>query len=89
MKRILAAFVVMTALGLSGAGAVAGAPSSPISAVSANQTTLPPLGIFDSIFDFIDGILDGLQKIIERIDQFLEAVVNLLETLQDLFGGGG
>ncbi len=32
--------------------------------------------------------LDALQDIIEQIDQFLEAVVDLLETLQQLFGGG-
>lgn len=32
---------------------------------------------------------DGLQESIEQIDQFLEAVVDLLDTLQQLFGGGG
>jgi hypothetical protein len=33
--------------------------------------------------------LDWLQNLIERIDQLLEAVVDLLKTLQELFGGGG
>lgn len=30
-----------------------------------------------------------LENIIETIDQFLEAVVDLLKTIQQLFGGGG
>jgi hypothetical protein len=33
--------------------------------------------------------LDWLQGLIERIDQLLEAVVDLLRTLGELFGGEG
>ncbi len=33
--------------------------------------------------------LEWLQSLIERIDQFLEAVVDLLNTLRQLFGGEG
>lgn len=85
MKYLLAALVVVSALGLTGVGigAVAGTPLS-VSTVSVSQTTLPPLGIFD----VLDGVLDVLQDLIERIDEFLEALVDLLETLNDLFGGG-
>lgn len=31
--------------------------------------------------------LDGLQDFVERLDQFLESVADLLQTLQQLFGG--
>lgn len=79
MKYLLMTLVVVSTLGLTGAGAVAGTPLS--TSTMASQTTHPPL--------ILDGILDVLQDLIERIDEFLEALVDLLETLNDLFGGEG
>jgi hypothetical protein len=74
MKYLLAALVLMSASMVAGIG-VANA-STPTDTMSPHRNTV------------ILGLLDGLQDLIEQIDEFLEAVVDLLTTLQELFGGG-
>jgi hypothetical protein len=76
MKYLLAALVVVSASVVAGIGigaASAGAPTA---------TESPPRA------SVVLGLFDGLQDFIERIDRLLESVVDLLNTLSELFGGG-
>jgi phage-related protein len=85
MKHLLAALVVVSASMVAGIGVVSA--STPADTKSPHRNTVI-LGLLDGLQNFIDGFLDAVQGIIERIDKFLEAVVDLLKTLQELFGGG-
>ena len=72
MKHLLVALLVVVALG---GMSVTSAGASVAVADSPNQNGI------------VLQMLDGFQDLIERIDRLLESVVDLLETIQQLFGG--
>ena len=76
IQRLLIAFVVVTASLTAGVGISVGADAPTTATHSSPQDSLVLQ-------------LDWLQDLIERIDRFLESVVDLLNTIRELFGGGG
>ena len=74
MKYLVAVFLLVTAGVVVGIGVSAGHPT--ISAGMASQQTFVLQ-------------LDWLLDLIERIDRILEEVVDLVNTIRELFGGEG